>query len=57
MRPLPGRAALNNKSAAVMGSFCTGQFTEGTHNPVLAGGTGPGATHIAIAMGTTLINQ
>jgi len=37
--------------------FCTGQFTEEAHNLILAGGTGTGKTHIAIALGTTLINN
>ncbi|WP_262689831.1 IS21-like element helper ATPase IstB [Kordiimonas aestuarii] len=37
--------------------FCTGQFTEDAHNLILVGGTGTGKTHIAIALGTTLINQ
>ena len=37
--------------------FCTGQFTKEAHNLILVGGTGTGKTHIAIALGTTLINQ
>jgi DNA replication protein DnaC len=37
--------------------FCTGQFTEEAHNLILVGGTGTGKTHIAIALGTTLINN
>ena len=37
--------------------FCSGQFTQDAHNLILVGGTGTGKTHIAIALGTTLINQ
>jgi len=37
--------------------FCTGQFTKEAHNLILVGGTGTGKTHIAIALGTTLINR
>src|SRR6056297_203685 len=37
--------------------FCSGQFTEEAHNLILVGGTGTGKTHIAIALGTTLINE
>ncbi len=37
--------------------FCSGQFTEDAHNLILVAGTGTGKTHIAIAPGTTLINQ
>jgi len=37
--------------------LCTGQFTTDTHNLILVGGTGTGKTHIAIALGTTLINH
>ena len=37
--------------------FCTGQFTQEAHNLILVGGTGTGKTHIAIALGTTLINN
>lgn len=37
--------------------FCTGQFTEEAHNLILVGGTGTGKTHIAIALGTSLINN
>lgn len=37
--------------------FCSGQFTTDAHNLILVGGTGTGKTHIAIALGTTLINQ
>ena len=37
--------------------FCSGQFTEDAHNLILVGGTGTGKTHIAIALGTTLINR
>ena len=37
--------------------FCSGQFTEEAHNLILVGGTGTGKTHIAIALGTTLINN
>jgi DNA replication protein DnaC len=37
--------------------FCTGQFTKDAHNLILVGGTGTGKTHIAIALGTTLIGQ
>ena len=35
----------------------TGQFTEQAHNLILVGGTGTGKTHIAIALGMTLIQQ
>jgi len=37
--------------------LCTGQFTKDAHNLILVGGTGTGKTHIAIAIGTALINQ
>lgn len=37
--------------------FCSGRFTTDAHNLILVGGTGTGKTHIAIALGTTLINQ
>ena len=37
--------------------LCTGQFTQDAHNLILVGGTGTGKTHIAIALGTALINQ
>ena len=37
--------------------LCTGQFTTDAHNLILVGGTGTGKTHIAIALGTALINQ
>jgi len=37
--------------------LCTGQFTEDAHNLILVGGTGTGKTHIAIALGTSLITQ
>jgi len=37
--------------------FCSGQFTQDAHNLILVGGTGTGKTHIAIALGTTLINH
>lgn len=37
--------------------FCSGQFTEEAHNLILVGGTGTGKTHIAIALGTALINN
>lgn len=37
--------------------FCSGQFTRDAHNLILVGGTGTGKTHIAIALGTTLITQ
>ena len=36
--------------------LCSGQFTEEAHNLILVGGTGTGKTHIAIAIGTALIN-
>lgn len=36
--------------------YCSGQFTQDAHNLILVGGTGAGKTHIAIALGTTLIN-
>ena len=35
----------------------TGQFTKDAHNLILVGGTGTGKTHIAIALGTALINH
>lgn len=34
-----------------------GEFTKDAHNLILVGGTGTGKTHIAIALGTALINQ
>ncbi|MFV0410351.1 MAG: ATP-binding protein [Paracoccus sp. (in: a-proteobacteria)] len=37
--------------------YCSGQFTGEAHNLILVGGTGTGKTHIAIALGTTLINN
>jgi len=37
--------------------LCTGQFTADAHNLILVGGTGTGKTHVAIALGTALINQ
>ncbi len=37
--------------------LCTGQFTQDAHNLILVGGTGTGKTHIAIALGTSLIAQ
>ena len=37
--------------------LCSGEFTEKAHNLILVGGTGTGKTHIAIALGTTLINN
>lgn len=37
--------------------LCTGQFTKEAHNLILVGGTGTGKTHIAIALGTSLITQ
>jgi DNA replication protein DnaC len=37
--------------------LCTGQFIHDAHNLILVGGTGTGKTHIAIALGTELINQ
>lgn len=37
--------------------FVNWQFTREAHNLILVGGTGTGKTHIAIALGTTLINQ
>jgi len=37
--------------------LCSGQFTQDAHNLILVGGTGTGKTHIAVALGTTLINQ
>ncbi len=36
--------------------LCTGQFTQDAHNLILVGGTGTGKTHVAIALGTALIN-
>ena len=44
-------------SKAQIEPFCSGQFTEEAHNLILVGGTGTGKTHIAIALGTTLINS
>ena len=35
----------------------TGEFTQQAHNLILVGGTGTGKTHIAIALGTELIQQ
>lgn len=35
----------------------SGQFTENAHNLIFVGGTGTGKTHIAIALGTTLIQS
>jgi DNA replication protein DnaC len=37
--------------------LCAGQFAADAHNLILVGGTGTGKTHIAIALGTALINQ
>jgi DNA replication protein DnaC len=37
--------------------FSTGQFIEEANNLILVGGTGTGKTHIAIALGTTLIQS
>ena len=37
--------------------LCTGQFTHDAHNLILVGGTGTGKTHVAIALGTALINS
>lgn len=54
-------ATFNYDAAAVapeqIDPFCEGQFTEDAHNLILVGGTGTGKTHIAVALGTTLINQ
>jgi DNA replication protein DnaC len=54
-------ATFDYSSAAVRQAqiepFCSGQFTQDAHNLILVGGTGTGKTHIAIALGTTLINQ
>ncbi len=44
-------------SQAQIEPFCSGQFTQQAHNIILVGGTGSGKTHVAIALGTTLINQ
>ena len=41
----------------VIEPLCSGQFTQQTHNLILAGGTGTGKTHIAIALGTALIQR
>lgn len=37
--------------------LATGQFTENAHNLILIGGTGTGKTHIAIALGTAMIES
>jgi len=37
--------------------LCTGQFTKDAHNLIFVGGTGTGKTHIAIALGASLIAQ
>ncbi|SHM51726.1 IstB-like ATP binding protein [Roseovarius litoreus] len=37
--------------------FHSGQFTEEAQNLILVGETGTGKTHIAIALGTTLLNS
>jgi len=37
--------------------LCSGQFTKDAHNLILVGGTGTGKTHVAIALGTALVNQ
>lgn len=54
-------ATFDDSAAAVrqvqIDPFCSGQFTQDAHNRILLGGTGTGKTHIAIALGTTLIHQ
>ncbi len=42
---------------SVIDPLCSGQFTEDAHNLILLGGTGTGKTHIASALGATLVNQ
>lgn len=37
--------------------LCTGQFTKDAHNLIMVGGTGTGKTHMAIALGASLITQ
>ncbi len=37
--------------------LCSGQFIADAHNLILVGGTGTGKSHIAIALGTTLVNH
>ena len=41
----------------VIEPLCTGQFVQDAHNLILVGGTGTGKTHIAIALGTELIEH
>jgi DNA replication protein DnaC len=41
----------------VIEPLCTGQFVQDAHNLILVGGTGTGKTHIAIALGTELIQH
>lgn len=54
-------ATFDHDAAAVSRSriepFRTGQFTREAHDIILVGGTGTGKTHIAIALGTTLIHD
>ena len=40
-----------------MEGICGGEFTKQAHNLILVGGTGTGKTHIATALGVSLINQ
>lgn len=53
-------ATFDYKAAAVTSEqidpFCDGRFTEDAHNLILVGGTGTGKSHIAVALGTILIN-
>ena len=44
-------------SKETLAPLMEGTFTEKAHNLILVGGTGTGKTHIAIALGMTLIQQ
>ena len=54
-------ASFDYKASAVkkaeIEQLSSGQFTKDAHNLILVGGTGTGKTHVAIALGTALINQ